>query len=370
MEPVWSDTDKRQLAATSRILISPGEYGSITEWLHETADAVRKLAGADVAIFILPALFPEPCLSTAGAEFDQIRNPSYLLKNDTEGMRRMHALSSRVWTKRMIVAGDWREYEDSDEFQDFFYPNRFIDGAGLVSMGCDEPPAALALFSDTDGRLSSEEGLVHKLELLGASFAAGVAKTHLLAIASLPRLLDDGLGRPSIVFETNGRLLSMSEAAVELIAAEPEGTRLIHAAKELSRAVGNHVGDARAPKSAQEGSLLPRVQCSVATERGLYRLGATLIPVPGVWTHQVFVSFERVPPVPLNEEELESTYGLTTAHARTALLFREGLSVRRIAERLGISQRTAEQHMEDAKKRLGVRTQRDMLSVLKGERRN
>jgi DNA-binding CsgD family transcriptional regulator len=368
MTPVWSDAEQRRIAAIGRILISPGEYGSIAEWQHEAATRLRTLAGADVAVFILPALLPGPYLSATGAGFDQIHNADYLLK-DSEGMRRMQALRSRSWTKAMVVGDEWRAYQDSDEFQEFFYPNRFIDGAGLVSVGRDEPPAALALFSENDGRLSREDGLVRTLELLGPSFTAGVAKACLLATASLPMILDNGLGRPSMVFEPNGRLTTMSEAAVELIAGDPEGAQLMYAARELARDVGGHPADAREPKSSVNRGPLPRVRRIQVTARAAYRLSATLFTAPGAWTRQVFISIETVPPVPLSESELVSVYRLTPAHVRTALLFRDGVSVRKIAERLNISQRTAEQHMEDTKKKLGVRTQREMLSVLKGERR-
>jgi DNA-binding CsgD family transcriptional regulator len=172
----------------------------------------------------------------------------------------------------------------------------------------------------------------------------------------------DALERPMLLADAGGCVLHRTPALQRCLRSR---TRIERARLEceLERLVGRLVGRLRAAGPGARPTVFTREVC---TTHGTYRLRGVLLPpevVPG-GAGTILVELERTGNGALREVDLRTQFGLTAREIEVSRLLARGMSDCSIAERLGISTRTAEHHAEHVLRKLGVASRSAVAAVL------
>ena len=199
------------------------------------------------------------------------------------------------------------------------------------------------------------------------------SRMFLMVSVSAPNLLSDSqlqlldaLERPILVADAGGCVTYRTPALQRCLrqGSRAERSRL---ERELERVVGRLV-----IRLQTSGSRTPSGRPVVLTrEVGIihasYRLRGVLLPpevVPGNGG-AVLVELERTGKGPVREDELRTQFNLTAREIEVSQLLARGMSDAGIAERLGISTRTAEHHVEHVLRKLGVTSRSAVAALLR-----
>jgi DNA-binding CsgD family transcriptional regulator len=172
-------------------------------------------------------------------------------------------------------------------------------------------------------------------------------------MSSLPEILArllDALARPIVVADANKAILYRSPAFRDCMARSPAQERAELQA-EVDLALSRLCARAQAHPD-QHPHVLTR---EVLTLRSEFRLRGVILP-PGAIpsTPGVLIELERMGRRAVPTDDLHRSYGLTARQCEVARLLARGHSDEAIAERLGISIRTAEHHTEQVLRKLGA----------------
>ena len=165
------------------------------------------------------------------------------------------------------------------------------------------------------------------------------------------------------LFDVRGRPVHRSRAFEQLLARDPEGSRL---AAETTRMAANL--SAGMPRRIPLADLDHPVKGRVTTHGGSYGLSAMPFGDGFGSVSIIGVMIEDQSPPRLDVERLVSDYHLTKRELQTATLLLRRLSAREIASALGVSVNTARRHTEHVLSKLGVHSKRDAAARLNGAR--
>jgi DNA-binding CsgD family transcriptional regulator len=163
----------------------------------------------------------------------------------------------------------------------------------------------------------------------------------------------DVLRESLLVTDRAGRILHANGALVRTTAEDPEGGALLDAMQRVARQLTALLGrpEEVAPRLA-EGPLIQEL----TTQKCRYRIRGSLLDEGALGAGAaVLVALESLGTRrKTTAEELRERYGLTPTQAETALLVAEGLSDKKLAERLRVRPNTARHHVEQVRSKLGV----------------
>ena len=174
------------------------------------------------------------------------------------------------------------------------------------------------------------------------------------ALAESQVRLLNALARPILVADETGRFLYQTPALRECLDHASVQER-IQLQRALEHAV-THLCSRLRNQSSTGASARPVVlNRQVLTNRSEFRLRGVLVP-PAVLVHQrgILLELERTGKRKVHMEDLCVHFGLTEREIEVATLIARGLSDQAIANRLGISPRTAEHHTEHVLRKLRV----------------
>jgi DNA-binding CsgD family transcriptional regulator len=172
----------------------------------------------------------------------------------------------------------------------------------------------------------------------------------------------DALERPMLLADAGGCVLHRTPALQRCLRSRTR-TERARLECELERLV---VGRLRASGPGAPGERPTVLTREVRTTHGTYRLRGVLLPpevVPG-GAGTILVELERTGIGALREVDLRTQFGLTAREIEVSRLLARGMSDGSIAERLGISTRTAEHHAEHVLRKLSVASRSAVAAVL------
>jgi DNA-binding CsgD family transcriptional regulator len=176
----------------------------------------------------------------------------------------------------------------------------------------------------------------------------------------------DALERPVLVSDARGCVVHRTPALQRCLRSQsrPERGRL---ECELERVVDRLVARLRTGGPRSPGSRPGVLTREVRSTRATYRLRGILLPPEVVAgdAGAILVELERTGIGTLSEDDLGVQFGLTAREIEVSRLLARGMSDGDIAERLGISTRTAEHHAEHVLRKLGVTSRSAVAALLR-----
>jgi len=347
-------------AEVARVLVSPLQYRSATEWRSAVHAAMRHLFAADQAMTIMSPggeLVQSDDLDTEVLRklrvwFDEFTPEGRLTLSDpvvNEWNDHRRRLGVATYTRDFINHVIDERVLESPFVNEALIPNRMQYWQGLYATG---PANSDALVWVSYQRRSAEpfgEAAVPLLSALAPAFQAGV---DALVRLERSRAALDEVAQPLIVFDLLGRVLHRTASFDSLAGGALENAVVSRAHKlalDVVAALVQPRVDRRAPASAT---------AMVATPSGHLMLRATLMP-EGVFSLSecvaVLVIPQAAPKLPA-VTELCATHGLTRREAEIALHLAAGASREQIARQLFISPYTVRSHTEKVFFKLGVNT--------------
>jgi non-specific serine/threonine protein kinase len=244
------------------------------------------------------------------------------------------------------------EFYASEYYNDFMRVWECNHSVGMVTCMDAEPGFAyLGILRDAyeDPPFEARERALMRLML--PAFSAGV-RTYLRLAADRVMLAAvlDASGKRILLCDQRGEPIHASAGLERTLAADPERSALERRMRDLARFVGKLRAD-RSTASKAVGQTGERI---VATNRGDYRLSASLAGETGPAPTGVLVLLEPLFRESLTDDEIRERFDLTAQEIRVARQIAEGLRNDAIARRLGISPHTARRHTERILEKLGV----------------
>jgi DNA-binding CsgD family transcriptional regulator len=167
------------------------------------------------------------------------------------------------------------------------------------------------------------------------------------------RLLN-ALARPILVADETGRPLYQTPALRECLAYASAQER-IQLQRALDRAVTRLYSRLRNQSGTGAGTKPVVLNHQVLTNRSEFRLRGVLVPRAVLLNQRgILLELERTGKRQIRMEDLRVHFRLTAREVEVATLVARGLSDQAIANRLGISLRTAEHHTEHVLRKLRV----------------
>jgi DNA-binding CsgD family transcriptional regulator len=331
------------IAAASRILLAPLDYGSIAEWQRATNDIMKPLLGADKASFMLPSSgerlevysdeIPSTVLRTYFTTFLRIAERRW-------GVQR-RSLRLGAWNRDEIYAGHLRELYASEYWHEFLRPNRAFDTIGFTAPSAVRGQVVNLYFHHDEprGPRFGKKGLTTIRALL-PSFRAGVKAacslmTHRHSLGAVLDALDVAV----VIGNETGCVLHRNAAFGRLLAASPPNDRAT-----LESAVLRVLCSSRMPAvhELEIHGLRYCLTVSFATA-GTLASGDVLV-----------VTVERHASRAPNAEAMRGRCGLTMRETQVADLLAQGLRNAEVAHALAMSEATARHHTERVMGKLGV----------------
>lgn len=353
-------------AAAARALLSSLESSDPASWRRSVAGALRSLFRARAAMVItlegetvscqcdvdpavVQAFHDLPTEIEAGA----IHLKDGPMKALFERFRRD---STETWSMERMDIAARRLLARSAFFNEVLVPNRLRDVVGMrAALPRGEAVAWVAYASPEENPFGSDAECL--LRTLLPAFKAGLA---LLATAEYARgvLIATIDVLPDALFLTDGRgrVVHRSRALEELLAADPEGARL------LEEVGASALRLALARKSLHGvGLLCPTNQVATASARYRLHSGHVSDDLGGA---QIVVRLERLTPVLPTLRALRERWGLTPREAQVTLCLAAGRSNKQIASELEMSRHTVRHHAEHIFAKLGLHSRKAMVLSL------
>lgn len=370
--------DLERLNAAERTLLSPLNHADPAEWQLRCNRAVRRLVGADHAVFSLPSSAPpaQPALLTD--DTDPLLPERFLsyFTGVVAGEYRFRdpVLQNAERRRRQAGGGAFHELDldtrdairRSIGIHEIFRPAGLTSMIGLSTSAPEGEATQFFGFEGADAERRSERGLT-LLRLVVPTFVAGV---HLQRL-SLERgaAFADALeraGRAAAVYSTAGTLLHLTGTLRAILAGKPESGKLRQVMDALARGLGTR-WSARSEEVAAAGPVVPTA--CVRGGSAEYRLLASYLQPELLGAEGVLVMVERRRPLLPTPEELTARFALTAREAEVALLLTRGLTDAAVAERLAISPHTARRYSERVLTKLGIHSRAAVaITILLGER--
>jgi DNA-binding CsgD family transcriptional regulator len=372
MHPALSPQETRRLGSTLGVLLSPLAHRDGEVWRMTVARRIRDLVGATHGVFVVEQA---DAMRMYGVDMDwsTIRAYQGHYWSVDLGMARQRKMGIELWSRRML----WNPavLARSEYYNEFALPNQLHDTVGLATtIRGSRTQVRVALFNDRSGSaVRKTERQLGLLALLRPAFKSGML-LHLRwspSRARLMRALDDWR-EPLAVCDAKGRVLHENVALTQTL--PKEGTdKVLEAIREVARSVS-----AAASTGAVDGPIAREV-CGADDRFRIW--GGTAGPEFCAFgaTALVSVTRRRAPddkacgdedarvesePLRTDDEGLRSVYGLTPREVDVARLLLQRRSNAEVAQALTISEHTARHHTESVLLKLGVRSRKDVETVI------
>ncbi len=356
--------DLSRLEEASRVLLSPLAAPDFDAWRAEAARCVRRLLGADHAVFGITGEARPYVLDGLDAGTWQ-RYADYITHTQmTWGtrdavvdcwLRAHHAAGGGAFSEHTIEAAlrpHGLALRTSELMNGVAWPNGMHSLCGVTAtVGAAQ--AGLQVTYSRPGAADEAANLA-LLRVLLPAFRTGLdAWNRFGAQRTTLDVMDEAL----VVFSRAGAEVHRNPALERLLGRDPHRAAVEARLAALGR-------DVR--RGGPALTLPPAVQ--VETARGAYTLRASLLPAGSFGPDaavlvSVQVATAQVLPT---ADDVRARLGLTRREAEVALLLAEGLTNGQMAERLFVSPHTARHHVENVMAKLGVAARAGVASRLMG----
>jgi len=375
MHPALSPQDTRRLGTALSVMLSPLAHRDGDLWRASVARSIHDLVDAEQAVFVV-----EQAESTQmyGVHMDwsTIRAYQNHYWSLDLGVARQRKTGIDLWTRRMLWKPD--ELARSEYYNEFALPNQLHDTVGLATtLRPLRARVRVALFNRRAASASLRtERQLGLLALVLPAFKSGMLM-HLRWSPWRARLMAalDEWQEPLAVCDVKGRVLHENTALKQTLPTEG-ADRVLAAIRDVARSVaaaGN--GGAAGGPIAREvaaagrayrirGTVVGPELCGfgVAALVSVTRQGASAAAAARYPDEEA----RRFESERLNAryEELRAVYRLTGREVEVIRLLLQRRSNSEIAQSLTISEHTARHHTESVLLKLGVRSRKDVETVL------
>jgi len=374
MYPALSAPETRRLGSALAVLLSPLAYSDSDVWRATVARRMHDLVGAEQAVFVLEQA-DAMRMYGADMEWSTIRAYRSHYWSLDFGMARQRRTGIEVWSRRMLWDTD--VLARSEYYNEFALPNKLHDTVGLATtIGPSRARIRIALFNNRPvSGVRMIERQLGLLALILPAFKSGML-LHLRWTPWRGRLtaaLDDWQ-EPLAVCDAKGRVLHENLALTRTLPKQG-ADQVLEAIREVARCVAAAVSG-----GAVDGPIAREV-CA-AGER-YYIRGGVAGPELGAFGVTALVSVTRgsdnAPAVRAygdedanvkNDllqtyyEQLREVYQLTRREVEVTRLLLQRRSNAEVAQALTISEHTARHHTESILLKLGVRSRKDVETVI------
>jgi DNA-binding CsgD family transcriptional regulator len=349
-----SHREVRDLGAFIGVLSSPLGFPDSASWRREVIARGQQLLEVDRAVFGLEWDATHPVEDVG---IDPAATPAfidYYHQFDEAHQERRRRAMPVVGIRHELATG-WPSHP---EFRHDFL-RRFQLDVG-VGMGHDVAPGApcfCAFYSELDAPDAFEEHVVPILQLAYPAFCAGLDTVFRVRglRAEFARLIDqvtDGF----LLVGPAGNVLHQNSALQWMLAADPQSQLLEARLDIITRRFAAGIDDA-------EGAAVLFRTTSVATQSARYDLIPT-IPGPDLihlGIALVLQVLQRTPPA-IETDALRERFALTPRECEVTRCIVQGLSYKRIAQRLCVSIDTVRSHIRGVYSKLDVHTGAEAVS--------
>jgi len=357
--------DQTRIRRAQDALLSPLDYETVDAWRADVNDRVKRVVGADKALFMLPAT-DGPCAYSKEFEMPRLNEyPEQLRPLDLQYSIWENLVRLGVANRAMFWGKRLDEYYQSTYYNEYVMPMRGFHGVSMAvaldEAGSthdvvfnEETVSQIVVHHDTPTRASFGERGIGMLRLLYPAFLSGVRTLrHLHGRRSALLRTCDASDSAILAVDRLTSTIHRTPVLTALLTSDPESERVETAMRHVAqRVVRGGPGD-----NAQSGPLAVIVQTSrtcyrvygVRPPRDLVEVGAAAL---------VLVKPARSPMA--SREELQERFDLTPRQAEVAQLLARRKTNPEIAEALCISPHTARHHTEAVLQKLNVSCRRNV----------
>jgi DNA-binding CsgD family transcriptional regulator len=361
------------LGSTLGVLLSPLAHRDGEVWRTTVARRIRDLIGATQAVFVVEQA---DAMRMYGVDMDwsTIRAYQSHYCSVDRGMALQRKTGIELWSRRTLWNPD--VLARSEYYNEFALPNQLHDTVGLATtIRGSGTQIRIALFNDRSGSAARlTERQLGLLALILQAFKSGML-LHLRWSPRRAQLLEalDDWRDPLAVCDANGRVLHENIALTRTLP-KKRPDDVVEAIREVARGVS-----AAARAGAVDGSFARQV-CAAGDRydmRGgnagaeLGAFGATaLVSVtrhsasPAAATAYGEDARAKTEYLQPHDQELRAAYGLTRREVDVTRLLVQRRSNAEVAQALTISEHTARHHTESVLLKLGVRSRKDVETVI------
>lgn len=358
-----------------RLLGSPLQYKSVSEWRAAVLRTLMPLFGADAGGFVFPFEGDVPVTLLGRSQellHDYLDHQSLTALIDT-----WQARSFEATNLESLTDGDRSRYVNSEIYDLVWRPHRIEDSIRVaVDLTAEAPEIVpgrrfapggrpirgmLTLYADAPGRErfgAAGLDLIRMLEPLLRS-AANTWNELASRRSALVTLIDessDGLA----LYNSQNRLLHSNRALDRMVIEGKGAQALLDATMRLARAFGGMMQ--RNDPHDLDGAF-ERV---VESNGHKWTLRATRADAVFGRDEVTLVRVRPQVAAVMSEAQLARRFGLTRREAEVAALLGAGASNKEIVSRLGVTEFTARRHTENVLRKLGVDSRAKVALALRG----
>jgi DNA-binding CsgD family transcriptional regulator len=357
--------DQARIRRAQDALLSPLDYETVDAWRADVNDRIKRVVGADKAVFMLPATDSPRAYSE---EFDLSKLTEY-----PEQLRPLD-LQYSIWENvvRLGVANRamfWGKLPD-DYYQSAYYNEYVVPMRGFhgVSMGValdradgshgdvfnEETVSKIVVHHDTPTRTPFGERGIGMLRLLYPAFLAGVRTLqHMQSRRSLLFESCDASDTAILVIDRTGGRLHQTPTLTTLLEADPESESIKQAMERVAHGFKfmSHGSDAlvESPAVISKTPVNTYRIYGIRPTPDLVQVGAAAL---------ILIKPARTPVA--SADELQERFQLTRRQAEVAQLLAQRKTNPEIAHALCISPHTARHHTEAVLSKLGISSRREV----------
>ena len=370
-----SAPDRAMLHEALRLIGSPLQHKSVSEWRAAVLSALMPLFGADAGGFIFP-FEGDVAVTLLGRSQDLLHD--YLdHQSRTALIDTWHARSFEATNLESLTDGDRSRYVNSEIYDLVWRPHRIEDSIRVaVDLAAEAPEIVpgrrfapggrpirgmLTLYADAPGRERFGAAGLDLIRMLQPLLRSAATTWNELASrrSALVTLIDessDGLA----LYDSHNRLLHSNRALDRMVIEDKGAQALLDATTRLARSFAGMM------QGSDPHDLEGAFERVVESGGRKWTLRATR-------ADSVFgrdeVTLVRVRPqvaTVMSDAQLARRYGLTKREAEVATLLGAGASNKEIVSRLGVTEFTARRHTENVLRKLGVDSRAKVALALRG----
>lgn len=361
--------DQARIRRAQEALLSPFDYETVDGWRADVNDRVKRVVGADKALFMLPAT-DGPRVYSEEFELPRLNEyPEQLSPLDVRYSVWESVVRLRVANRAMFWGKRLDEYYRSTYYNEYVMPIRgfhgvsmavALDKAGSTHEGVlnEETVSQIVVHHDTPTRAPFGERGIGMLRLLYPAFLAGVRTVqHMQSRRSLLFESCDASDTAILVIDRTGRRLHQTPTLTALLEADPESKSVEQAMERVAHGF-KFISD-RSDALVESPAVIS--QTPVNTYR-IYGIRPTPDLVQVGAAALILVKPARTPIA--SADELQERFHLTRRQAEVAQLLAQRKTNTEIARALCISPHTARHHTEAVLSTLGINSRRDVRARL------
>lgn len=363
------------IESTLRVLLSPLDYPSVSEWQRSAHREMVALTNADALCIHAPVHGAESAWYTPHMSAREVAQYEAYSAENPEWEILEHRFVKHIAATGQDASHeseflDRRTRMQSSFHRDFLAPNKLND---LTVATARFAPARSARLHFSNRTWRGPEQFTERVQLVRTilpAYTHGLSTWHRHGQqrADLGYLFDT-LNDAVLLFDADGTLVHVNRSAHGLLhtrefLTDTEAQQVQHEARLVAQRINALMKHAFVGGPTIAPSMANR---DVPTARGLYSIRGALAPS---WmfgkTHAVLVTVAPQAPRELSDSDIRAQFGLTAREVEVAKHVAAGLSNHDVAARMGVSFFTARNHVERVLNKLGANNRAQVGARIRG----